>query len=296
MMNAGKLIVWVKVDGAVGWLVKVKVNKSFEEVELDGVKFVDENGWHGASYWNNTFRQTDENILKLSSNNFGVFLDKFFVSGMQRDGSLTIHNLDGTINKKLFLHSGLTLSITTSSKYIFSSGLGNSLKAWNSEEKKSYFGHSSPAIQLQVQETLQILFSLNIQGILLIHDIRTEETLRKVDSTNKIKSFASSPQGIIAICYSNTNQVIACSLNGCEEWVVEGIYESILLMKFDSTGEVLVCGTRESVIVKEVFTNSMIRKKIESCVKDLEIFKEANWLGVVFEKEGVTRVCFAFNE
>lgn len=298
LVNAGKLMIGVKVEGALVSLVKIKGNKSIEEVNLEGVRMIDEFNWPGLGYWNSMLRPRDQSILKIGSNNFGVFLDKFFVTAMQRDGSLAINNFDGSTYKKLYLHSGLTISITTSLKYIFSSGLGNSLKAWNLEEKKSFFGHWAPVLSLQVQETLQILISLNANGILLIHDIRNEDLLRKIESNNenKIQCFASNGLGIIAVSYFGTPKVQACSLNGCEEWTVEGVYENVLCMKFDITGEILVCGTRESIVIKEVFTNRMIRKKIEYCVRDLEIFKEMNWLSFVVENDSANRIFIAFNE
>jgi hypothetical protein len=258
-------------------LVKIRNFKTIEETPLDSVELASYDSWPGSIYWRPSVPSLRD-LVDPSSQHFSIFQEKYLVSGLHQDSSLKLHSLDGSLFKSLHIHSGLVVSVATSSKLIFSGGLGNALNGWSQSEFKTFTGHKAPVRLILAQETLQMLFSLNVEGKLLIHDMRSTECIRRVTQLGFISCFAVSPLGFLTFALKDDKKVFVSSLNGFEISPIQGINEIVTCMKFDFFGDVIICGTGESVVVKNVFENKMIRKKVEGSVWALEIMKDPDCL------------------
>ena len=267
---------------------KIRNCKVMEEVSLEKVSFVNYESWPGLKYWTSVIGSPE--LVRLGPSHFAVYQERLLVSGLHQDNSIKLHSFDGLLVKSLMIHSGLVVSLAVSNKYVFSAGLGNSLNAWSQSEFKVFIGHQAPVSVITVQEVLQMVFSLNVEGKIIVHDLRSAECLRRIWDCGVINCFAVSPLGFLALCVKDQRKVLISTLNGFEVNCLQGVNEVVNCMKFDLFGDILVCGTSESIIVKDVFENKMIKKKVEGAVWAIDIAKDPDFIVFVLNLNLVAKI------
>ena len=283
LLLCGKVVIVIKSEDNKYFMIKIKANKFIEEFVLKNFCLVEPMHWPGSFYWKKTFPEDINMVLDLGPHAFSIFQEKYLVSAFHVDGSLRLHTLDGNVYKCFYVHTGLVTSVTTTQNFIISAGIGCSILCWDeTNEWKRYLGHKYAVRQLAANESYQILLSLDCAGVILMHDLRTSECLRKVcTSFNKPpKSIALSDFGVIAVAFTEERRLEFFSISGCEKWELKDFSESVWSMKFDKTGDYLVCGGNENINVFHVFTNERCCAAVETSVIDFAILPDEE--GIVF--------------
>ena len=283
-----RTVLAVKLERSKVLISKIKNNKVVEEVSLEKVSFVNSETWPGSKYWTSISASPD--LIRLGPSHFAVYQERLLVSGLHQDNSIKLHSFEGLLLKSLIIHSGIVVSVAVSSKYVLSAGLGNSLNAWSQGEFKVFIGHQAPVSVIVVQEVLQMVFSLSVEGKIIVHDLRSAECLRRIWDCGVISCFAVSPLGFLAFCVKDLRKVMVSTLNGFEVNCLQGVNEVVNCMKFDLFGDVLVCGTSESIIVKDVFESKMIKKKVEGAVWAIDIVKDPDFIVFVINLNLVAKI------
>lgn len=290
-----KLLLAVKSDNGKYFLIKIKPNRAIEEVPLESFYLIDSKYFAGQPYWKHTFPDTFSLLLDAGSHSFSLFQDRLLISSLHIDSSLRLHLLDGTLYMSLYIHSGLTTSVSSSSKHIFSGGLDCSIISWDlDQEWQRYKGHAFAIRQIVTSESFQIIFSLDYGGILLLHDIRSSECLRKIRTiyTSCPKSIAISEAGVLAVAYTEEKIVHFFTMSGCEDWHFSSVQEYVWCMKFDNTGEILVCGSTEGLSFVEVFTGKWSYGRVENHVLCIEVLGEEEGVALALDNESEPRIYF----
>ena len=142
--------------------------------------------------------------LFYSSNAFTLFRNKLLISGMHPSNMIIIHTLKGSHFASLEFHTSLVTCVACTSDYIISASLDSTMLSWKMISENefvpflTYFGHNSPISQLKVLDSYQVIVSSSIQGMVLIHDIRYSECLRKINE--HVICLGLSELGIIGLC------------------------------------------------------------------------------------------------
>ena len=154
--------------------------------------------------------------IQYTSNTFAVFLNRYLVSGLDNSNTLAIHNFKGELVCSLFSHTALITAVAATAEHVFSAGLDSIMISWKWSEQgvfarhARYFGHDSPILHLKVLESYQAVVSASMQGLLLVHDIRTGECLGKV--RENVTCIDVHEIGIIGIF--NSQKVMFFGVNG----------------------------------------------------------------------------------
>jgi uncharacterized protein with WD repeat len=112
-----------------------------------------------------------------------------------------------------------------------------------------YLGHAEAVRQLAVQEKFSILLSLSVNGVILIHEVRSAVCLRKIAFDLPIRMVTVSEFGLVAV-YIQKIGVKVFSINGTE---FKNIQKSdVKFIRFSDDGEFLVIGTTSSISVSDV--------------------------------------------
>ena len=96
---------------------------------------------------------------------------------------------------------------------------------------------------------------------------------------------------MIAVAFTEEGKVGFYSINGCEVWEA-ALAESVWCLKFDRSGEHLVCGSTESVSIVEVFGRKVYRTEVESAVIDIEIMQEEEGICFVLHQPEEPKIYF----
>ena len=294
VLLCGKMVLVLKCEGSRYLLLKLKSFKLQEEVQMQNFNLLEPSQWVPGIYWKHTFPEDITMTLDFGGNTFSVFQERLLVSALHTDSSLRIHSLDGVIFACLLIHPGLVSSVCCTAKYILSGGLGCSVIAWDTNtEYKTYLGHTHAIRQIQASEAFQVLLSLDCAGLILLHDLRTAECLRKISTSYERppKACALSESGVIAVAFTEEGKVGFYSINGCEVWEA-ALAESVWCLKFDRSGEHLVCGSTESVSIVEVFGRKVYRTEVESAVIDIEIMQEEEGICFVLHQPEEPKIYF----
>ena len=202
--------------------------------------------------------------VQPNTNVFAIFQKKYLLSGLDPSNNLIIHTLKGSIFTLLPYHTNIITSVCCTSTHIFSASLDSTIMSWKFisinntfNEHTSFFGHSSPVLHLQALDSYQLIISSSLEGILLIHDIRTGECLKKINES--ALCFDVNEHGIIGVC--NSGKIRFFEVNG--EMISEyDVYNVVNSLKFTQDGDFIIEIYDKFLIIRDFF-----RPYPEKCVE-----------------------------
>ena len=188
------------------------------------------------------------------------------VSGFHIDNSFKIHLLSGSLFKSVHHHAGLVTCVSATHDFLFTGSMDTSIVSWTASQSKGdivpyqiYFGHSEAIRQLAVQGSYQILLSLSVNGVVLIHEIKSAQCLRKLIE-EPIRLISVSEYGLIALYILGFGIKIQ-TLNGSDVYQHKE-NDIVNCMKFSDTGDYLIYGTSMKFSFFEVPEPEKIHEKI----------------------------------
>jgi Beige/BEACH domain/PH domain associated with Beige/BEACH/Concanavalin A-like lectin/glucanases superfamily len=217
-------------------------------LKLEGARDMKLNEWEEAVQWKYTLNSNANAVLERNNHQYCLWGEDLLVSGFHIDNSFKIHTITGNLFKSVHHHSGLVTCVTSTQDLLFTGSMDTSISSWmffpQSKERVKpyniYLGHSEAIRQLAVQGSYQILLSLSINGIVLVHEIRSGQCLRKLCMEKPIRLIDISEHGLIALYVSCTGIKIL-SINGTEV-SFHPLGSVINCMKFNKTGDYLTYG------------------------------------------------------
>lgn len=202
---------------------------------------------------------------------FCLFKETMIVSALHKTNSVFVHDLKGNLINFFSFHKSIVTSVCCSSELVFSGSADSTLVSWKVKEKdhtnlnKIYYGHSSPILIVKCLESFSVIISANYSEILLIHDIRSTECLRKI--SYNFFTFDVSNQGIIGLISSAKNSVTFLGLNG-EEIYTKQTEKEIGGIKFNLAGTVCFEIYNDKVMISDPTDH---RKKIRVVIDGVSI-------------------------
>lgn len=187
-----------------------------------------------------------------TSNTFAVFCNKYVVSGLDSSKCLMVHNFKGELIGALLHHTELITVVSSTPDYILSAGLDSTIKSWKSIndmfiENTQYFGHDSPVMHLKTIDSYQVVISGSLQGLVLVHDIRTGDCLSKIDEN--IIGLDTNEIGFIGLCTSE--KIKFFGLNG--DFIREhAVYNLVNCVKFSVCGDFFIEAYEKFVIFRDI--------------------------------------------
>ncbi|OMJ76970.1 hypothetical protein SteCoe_23556 [Stentor coeruleus] len=237
--------------------------------------------WEEAVQWKYTFHTSSNKVLERNDQQYCLWGDEALVSGFHIDNSFKIHTLKGQLIKSVHHHAGLVTCVTSTQGLLFTGSMDTSIAAWEnittSKKVKPfnlYLGHSEAIRQLAVQKNYDMLLSLSINGIVLMHTIRSAQCLRKLSLIKPIRLISISEYGLVAI-YSSGFGITIYTLNGTEVNFYSHT-EPIRCMKFSESGDFLLYGCGNTFRFVEIIGDKFQYEKVigedrvvqKSCVID----------------------------
>lgn len=223
--------------------------------------------WEEAVQWKYTFHTSSNKVLERNDQQYCLWNDETLVSGFHIDNSFKIHTLKGQLIKAVHHHAGLVTCVTSAQELLFTGSMDTSIAAWENitTSKKIkpfnlYLGHSEAIRQLAVQKNYDILLSLSINGIVLMHTVRSAQCLRKLSLANPIRLLSISEYGLVAI-YSSGVGITIYTLNGAEVGFYNHV-EPIKCMKFSESGDYLLYGCGNTFRFVEVIGDKFQYEKV----------------------------------
>lgn len=159
-------------------------------------------------------------------------------------------------------HSSLVTCVA-STNYLFTGSMDTSIVSWSnflSDSSKAkpvnlYIGHTVAIRQISVSGNYQILVSLSNNGLVLVHDIRSAECLRKLVDENlesPCRAIAISEAGLI-VCHELLSGMKVFSINGNVIQDKRNRKDDVKYLWFNKTGEFLLTGSDEGVGFYDIF-------------------------------------------
>lgn len=250
--------VWsVRQLGCFLYICKENTLDKSNSYKLEGVRDMKLTDWEEAVQWKYTFNQGTHLVLIRSAEQYCLWGEDLIVSGFHIDNSFKVHTLRGQLIKSVHHHAGLVTCVTSTAEFLFTGSMDTSIAAWQVFPSKDdrikpfniYLGHAEAVRQLAVQEKFSILLSLSVNGVILIHEVRSAVCLRKIAFDLPIRMVTVSEFGLVAV-YIQKIGVKVFSINGTE---FKNIQKSdVKFIRFSDDGEFLVIGTTSSISVSDV--------------------------------------------
>jgi hypothetical protein len=266
--------IWsLRVSGAFLFLCKENTLDKANLVRLEGVRDMKLSDWEEAVQWKYTFNQGNHLVLIRSAEQYCLWGEDMVVSGFHMDNSFKVHTLRGGLIKSVHHHAGLVTCVTATSDVLFTGSLDTSIAAWltfaQKDDKikpfKIYLGHSEAIRQLAVQEKYNILLSLSVNGVMIMHEVRSAKCLRKVSFDSPIRLVTVSDFGLVAV-YIQKIGIKIFTINETE--FIKTLQKSdVKFLKFSENGEYLLIGTTLSLSMLDILEIS----PSQTPVKTIEI-------------------------
>ena len=166
--------------------------------------------------------------------------ESHLVSGSQVDKSFKIHSLAGVLEASVYSHTDMVSSVCAIGSVLVTGGRDATLYSWvegkNSDKHfrilkhRQYLGHTSKVVQIRGLEIHEILVSLGENRTIFMHDLRSAECFRAIES------------GAVAIRVSSMGLVAAITEDEVQVFTVNESHvctKKIQINKclFDSSGE-----------------------------------------------------------
>ena len=233
---------------------------------LEGVRDMKLNEWEEAVQWKYTLHSSANSVLERNDQQYCLWGEDMLVSGFHIDNSFKIHLLSGSLFKSVHHHAGLVTCVSATHDFLFTGSMDTSIVSWTASQSKGdivpyqiYFGHSEAIRQLAVQGSYQILLSLSVNGVVLIHEIKSAQCLRKLIE-EPIRLISVSEYGLIALYILGFGIKIQ-TLNGSDVYQHKE-NDIVNCMKFSDTGDYLIYGTSMKFSFFEVPEPEKIHEKI----------------------------------
>ena len=211
-------------------------------------------------------------VPEYSANSFAIFKKSYLISGYHPSYSLLIHNFKGQLVSVMPSHTNLITSVSATSECVFSASLDTSVVCCRlgdnllMKKRVGYLGHTSAVTGIKTLESYCVVITAAVNGVVLLHDIRTGECLKKI--TEKCIALDVCELGIIAI--GGVDFVRYFGLNGdsVSESKVDG---EVKLMKFSGLGEYCFEVSEENIVVRDPTDPSKKIEVIRDAIVDIAI-------------------------
>ncbi|OMJ80662.1 hypothetical protein SteCoe_19041 [Stentor coeruleus] len=285
----------------VKWESSMEFGQRHESTELEGFSIFSCENWLEYQSWKSTLPKIDiKMVLDIGQYQFCIWEDKYLVSAFHTDNTFKFNSLKGELKKSVKYHCGLVTCVHSTVCTLFTGSLDSSVISWIGEDLNIkiwnvYLGHNSSIRQIQASENFQIVLSLSANGIILMHDIRNAELLRKITEPDNLPArvMALSEIGIIAVAYMEKEVTVIYTING-ESWSDSRPgAEDVWCMQFDKTGEYLLTGSNKSIAFLDVFDGgngleNLMYQSVENTVLAVCISKDEEFITFVINKESRT--------
>ena len=214
------------------------------------------------------------------------------ISGNHLDKSVKVHSLSGKLLNSLHGHTDIVNCVLACKTLVFSASKDTSVVSWKYSGNKvemacRYLGHIEPVVQLCALANYQLVFSLSAGGKILIHEIRTGECLRGIQTD------------FIGICVSNLKTLAGYSANEMQVLDFQGtsIWRRpmrVSFAKFDNTGSNLYyCGVKAWGFFNVFEENKRFEKCQDNLVNLIQLSTDQNYF-IHAEMEEGSSLVFTF--
>lgn len=258
------------------------------EYPLEGLykDIKEKEAWLDVEHWSYLLESyiKDNNIYTLSQSNFTLLRENTVVSGMHMDNSIKLHNLKGQLLKSLTHHCAVVTCLASTDDTFLSGSIDTSIAMWTVKDEvirqipsKLLLGHSTGIIQICVSGAQKLVVSLDMSGLILLHDFRTGFIIRSIeisDSSRFVYRIAFSELGIIAAAMQNEQCIHLYYINGEKMKTEKTADEEVECIMFNSLGDSLVTGGNETITILNIFEESGYRRhtiNVQTTVQSLAI-------------------------
>ena len=274
--------IWsIRVVGSQLYVCRENTLDKTTQVKLEGARDMNLLDWEEAVQWNYSMRSGANLVLIKSPEQYCLWGDELIVSGFHLDNSFKIHTLKGQLLQSIHHHAGLVTCVTSIESFLFTGSMDTSIASWSNLTQKFdkikpfniYLGHSEAIRQLAVQEKYSVLLSLSVNGILLMHEMRSARCLRKISYASPIRIITTSELGLVSV-YIQKIGVKIFTINGTD-FIEHFQISNVKILKFSENGEFLIVGTSTSILLFDILDPDR--------TQNLEIFLDDNIKGFDME-------------
>jgi hypothetical protein len=244
------------------------------EYPLEGLyrDIKEKEAWLDSEHWNYLLEShyKDFNIYTLSQSNFTLLKETILVSGMHMDNSIKLHSLKGHLLRSLTHHCGVVTCLASTDDTLLSGSIDTSIALWKLKDEgvrhipsKLLLGHSTGIIQVCASGAQKLVVSLDMSGLILLHDLRTGNITRCIEiseSSRFVFRIAFSELGIIAAAMPNEQCIHLYYINGEKIKTEKTADEEVECIMFNSLGDCLVTGGNETITILNIFEDSEHRR------------------------------------
>ena len=251
-----------------------------KEVELEGTRYLDMNCWSEGSQWKYNIHKSLLETFEQGPNCYTFWQDTFIVSGFHTDNSFKLHKTDGTLQYSVYYHAALVTAVNSCQDLIFTGSLDTSITAWNSESLnarslnpyKTYLGHKASIRQIEASHSYQILVSLDSEGVVLFHDVRSGELLKKLPEESSVPQILAFSSYGVVVAFANQ----AIKVYSVNAELIRSEFRTldtdISCMCFSACEEHLIIGGDNCIACLDVFEESQnlpAHIRVEFTVRDI---------------------------
>lgn len=275
-----------------------------ESYELEGFNVINLDSWTEYQSWRSTLPKFNLGfILDIGQSQFAVWEDKFLVSCFHFDDTFKINSSKGELKRSIRYHCGLVTCVYTTNKTLFTGGIDSAVIAWKGSEcnidiYNIYLGHNSSIKQIQASESFQIVISLSASGMILEHDLRNAECLRKIADPNAkpARIIALSELGIVAVAFMEKEFIGMFSINGSYWDDSRPAAEDVWCMVFNKTGEFLVTGSNKSIAFFDILNKgpgleNLMYSTVNNTILAVAVSKDEEFIVYAINKKNKCAMC-----
>jgi hypothetical protein len=275
-----------------------------ESFELEGFNVISIDSWMEYQCWKSTLPKFHLGlILDIGQSQFAIWEDKYLVSCFHVDDTFKINSSKGELKKSIRYHCGLVTCVFSTSKTLFTGGIDSAIVGWkgidtNINIYNIYLGHNSSIRQIQASESFQIVVSLSSSGMILMHDQRNAECLRKLadPDSRPARIMALSELGIIAVAFMDKEFIGVFSINGSYWDDSRPAAEDVWCMAFNRTGEFLVTGSNKSIAFFDVLNKGhgvehLMYYTVNNTILAVAVSKDEEFIVYAINRESRSAIC-----